>query len=310
MPEKSAPEPPQSESRSAALVKIDWPELTQKTTEFLAYRKQALLTLLVALGLLFPHGVTDAQDLDQLVCDIAMSFDAAYKNTTITCHTADGETIEIDLSFYVYNMDVRRYADEQIDNPPAETMRYLSDLANPNFNCHSYTLQLLEERAGVSFGGDRNSWLETGIDSLVIQFSNLVTETTSFEASFGENVIDPTPIAVGDVVLFYDGSGKLIHSATIQEIATDEETGQPQPITANKFGRSQLMAGTIGDVARRYKLGGEYDEIEQIGGGRIAVYRPDVEAIWAAFTNTDSPGASLHTQNSPSDQQSDRNIRD
>ncbi len=308
MSEKPVPELQPTESQ--ALVQINWSELTQKTTEFLAYRKQALLTILVALGLLFPHGVTDAQDLDQLVCDIAMSFDAASKNTTITCHTTDGETIEIDLSFYVYNMDVRRYADEQINNPPAETMQYLSDLANPNFNCHSYTLQLLEKRAGVSFGGDRNSWLEAGVDSLVIQFSELVTETDSFEAGFGENVVDPTHIAVGDVVLFYDGSGQLIHSATVREIATDEETGQLQPITANKFGRSQLMAGTIGDVARRYELGGEYDEIEQIGGGRIAVYRPNIEALQAAFANANSPEPSLHTQSSPSDQSSDRNIRD
>ncbi|GEM_PF-1895858 len=266
-------------------VRLRWSELLEKKLFVKEQLGILIAFLLLAAAAVAPQSLVSAEEVEDFICDVELQVEEASKITHVTCHGIDGSVVTIDLEFFVSDVPEVPYSEDQLSHPPSSTMEYTSPVNNINFNCHSLTLQLLEERVGIEFGGDRNSWLQTGFDQFVAQFSEKIVETDTFEARFNTNIIDPELLHIGDIVLFYHGSGRLLHSATVREFTTGED-GERLALIENKLGQAQETTGTIGDIARYYELGGEYEEEWLIGGGRIVVYTPNVEQMQEAFSSS------------------------
>lgn len=262
--------------------RIDWTEFKQKIDHFL---KESIVTTAIFLTLITlsaPQLLANSQEFDATLCSLRSVILEEAEQTTISCVNAAGEETTINLDFLIKQYDVSTYSEDHINNPPFLTSEFANDIDNPNFNCHSRTLQFIQEASGVNFGASRERWLETGLDNFLIQFGDEVTRLDNIPNSFDENVIDISQVQPGDAVLFFDNTQTLIHSATVLGPATTEDGVEYLQI-ANKLGEAGELNSSTDDMVRLYDIWGEYDELSRSGGGSIVVYRPNLELIQAAF---------------------------
>lgn len=266
--------------------RMDWQQIKQQIEFFLRQEVKVVATFLTLMVLVAPGIIANAQEFDDTICSLREVVLEDARNTVITCTNSLGEEVEITLEFLINQYDVSTYSQDQIDNPPFFTSEYASNINNPNFNCHSRTLQFIEAASGVELGADRGAWLEKGLDTFLVEFGDEVTRLDAIPDTFDEDVIDVSELLPGDAVLFFDHTGTLIHSATVLDHATTEDGVEYLQI-ANKLGQAGELNSSIDDMVRMYELWGEYDEQFGGGGGSIVVYRPNIERIQQAFRQDD-----------------------
>lgn len=277
------------------LTRVDWDLLKQRMESFLRKEAQLVATFLTLIALTAPGLIAHAQEFDETFCSLREVILEDARNTIITCTDSTGEQVELTLEFLITQYDVTTFSQEQVDHPPFFTSEYASDINNPNFNCHSRTLQFIEAASGVDFGASRATWLERGLDTFLGMFGDEITRMDAIPETFGEDVIDVSNVMPGDAVLFFDHEGTLIHSATVLGHAETEDGIQYVEI-ANKLGQSGELNTSIDDVVRMYDLWGEFDETVNGGGGSIVVYRPQFDRIREVFQNEDSTETSEPAQ--------------
>ena len=276
--------------------RMDWQQIKQQIEFFLRQEVKVVATFLTLMVLVAPGIIANAQEFDETICSLREVLLEEARNTVITCTNSSGEQVEITLEFLIHQYDVSTYAADQINNPPFFTSEYASDINNPNFNCHSRTLQFIEEASGVELGADRGAWLERGLDEFMKEFGSEVTRLEAIPEEFGEDVVDISNVLPGDAVLFYDHQGTLIHSATVLDHAVTLDGTEYLQI-ANKLGQAGELNSSIDDMVRMYELWGEYDEDFGGGGGSIVVYRPNLDLIRRAFSQTSTEPGSPNTLN-------------
>ncbi len=113
-----------------------------------------------------------------------------------------------------------------------------------NYNCHSYTMQMLQKFFDFDFGVDNLYWDDGGSIQMFVNF--FTNSVFSGEVdNFNNQTVD---LQIGDIVLFYPyEGGSLVHSAIITGF---DDSGQV--IASNKLGQSVLVNGSIGGIAGYY----------------------------------------------------------
>lgn len=242
------------------------------------------LVFLALVLFISPWLVANNQEFDPTLCSLREELIRSTRNVVISCKDELGENIDFTLTFLIFHFDATTLSQEQIDNPPFFTSEYASDINNPNFNCHSLTLQLIEIATGVDFGADQRAWLEGGFDDFIEYFSQEVTRIDAIPENLTEDVINTSNVQPHDVVFFFDNQGELVHSATVVGNATSIDGIEFIQIL-NKLGIGGQLYSSIDDMVKLYELGGQYVETTQSGGGYIIVYRPDIERIRTSFSH-------------------------
>lgn len=261
---------------------VDWKKIKELSNKFIERSAITVAIFLTLVALVSPQLLAHTQKFDETFCSLNSVVLEDAETTTISCTNTQGESIELSLGFLIKNYNVGVYTEDHVTHPPFFTSEFASNINNPNYNCHSRTMQLIQESSGVDFGAGIDRWLETGLDVFMREFGTEVSRLDAIPNEFGEDVIDISGTVQGDVVLFFDHSGKLIHSATVGEPKTTED-GTTYLQIINKLGESGELNSSIDDMVRLYELWGEYDDSIGVGGGSIVVYRPNIQLLQTAF---------------------------
>jgi hypothetical protein len=245
-------------------------EFLESLKKFEVSTKIFILTLLSLAFLAVPQAFAGERPTEDLICYIEQTIDDQSKQTSIACN--DGT--QVSLKFLLTDFDVAEYSPDLFPQPPAENFQYKGEVGDPNYNCHSFTLQQLETSFGWEFGAGRDAWLENGFETFISSFGEKVAEGT-IGLGGRETPIDEAQLREGDVVLYFSHGNILIHSATVISVSARE--GEPPLVmTRSKLGEGLVANVSLTTLGWFYELDGEYEEISEgqgIGGGRVEVYR-------------------------------------
>lgn len=252
-------------------VRFDLTKYRETLSSIQEQLKVSIAITLLILASYCPQVLAPEGSDEDIICLVDETTTDQIKTITISCN--DQEQTEVTLEFFINNYDVGTYSEETVSHPPSSEMEYVTTEFNPNYNCHSYTLQNIQERYGIDLGASATTWLQNGLDTFVREFGEEVT--SGYISRLGaESTLDSSLIMPGDVILYYRHDGSLLHSGFVSEI-----TDEGRIVTANKLGQEAVIESTIEGIAWYYELDGEYDEELNIGGGHIQIYRLDQTAL-------------------------------